>query len=353
MHLCRTVECITSGLHLSVLYFGPPPLRGCITRKGPQRRPPRRLGRRLEEVAKAVGGGYCRLQMPLTPAFAVRGRVAGHRLALEGRRGVPPPPLPMHPAPPAPPRPGSRSSQTKPRLLHPLSLFVLPHLSPRPPPNRRGGRQPRHSALQCDWHRGGCSRRPSSGLAAGPQRPVTGGRWRCGRGCGRCGRGACGMASLRCAWSVKCRSGAHLPNPSAILRPLGGLQVQVHVHGPGLHQAMPLASGRSHVTRRSWILLSQARDAAGSYRVPGMIGAALTGGVLCAVRALCTKFLQDHTQAARSSAISLDCVCYTAIEGLSNLVWARLNVKSSLVCCKLCKLASQNRQLMLQLFTML
>ena len=34
---------------------------GCIRRKGPQRR----LGRRLEEVAKAVGGGYCRLQMPL------------------------------------------------------------------------------------------------------------------------------------------------------------------------------------------------------------------------------------------------------------------------------------------------
>ena len=26
-----------------------------------------------EEVAKAVGGGYCRLQMPLRPALAVRG----------------------------------------------------------------------------------------------------------------------------------------------------------------------------------------------------------------------------------------------------------------------------------------
>ena len=33
--------------------------------KRPQRWPQRRLGRRLEEVAKAVGGGYCRLQMPL------------------------------------------------------------------------------------------------------------------------------------------------------------------------------------------------------------------------------------------------------------------------------------------------
>ena len=39
--------------------------RGALEGKGPQRRPQQRLGRRLEEVAKAVGGGYCRLQMPL------------------------------------------------------------------------------------------------------------------------------------------------------------------------------------------------------------------------------------------------------------------------------------------------
>ena len=53
--------------------------------KEPQRRPQKRLGRRLEEVAEAVGGGYCRLQMPLKLSFAVRGTVAGHRLgALEG-----------------------------------------------------------------------------------------------------------------------------------------------------------------------------------------------------------------------------------------------------------------------------
>ena len=53
------------------------------------RRPQRRLGRRLEEVAKAVGGGYCRLQMPLELALAVRETVAGHRLGgLEG--GLPP-----------------------------------------------------------------------------------------------------------------------------------------------------------------------------------------------------------------------------------------------------------------------
>ena len=56
--------------------------------EGPQRGPQRRLGRRLEEVAKAVGGGYCRLH---------RGTVARHRLgALEGGRGGAPP-LPMHP----------------------------------------------------------------------------------------------------------------------------------------------------------------------------------------------------------------------------------------------------------------
>ena len=47
-----------------------------------------------EAVGQAVGGGYCRLQMPLKPALAVRETVAGHRLgALEGV----PPPLPMHP----------------------------------------------------------------------------------------------------------------------------------------------------------------------------------------------------------------------------------------------------------------
>ena len=54
---------------------------------------PRSLDRRLEEVAKAVGGGYCRLQRSLKLAVAVRGTVAGHRLgALEGEEGGP-----MHP----------------------------------------------------------------------------------------------------------------------------------------------------------------------------------------------------------------------------------------------------------------
>ena len=52
--------------------------------KGLQCRAQKRLDRRLEEVAKAVGGGYCRLQMPLSLAFAVRETVAGHTLASLG-----------------------------------------------------------------------------------------------------------------------------------------------------------------------------------------------------------------------------------------------------------------------------
>ena len=68
--------------------------RDALEGKGPQRRPQRRLGRPLEEVAEAVGGGYCRLQMPLKPPLGVREPLAGCRLgALEG--GGVPPPLPM------------------------------------------------------------------------------------------------------------------------------------------------------------------------------------------------------------------------------------------------------------------
>ena len=38
--------------------------QGCIRReeKAPQKRPQERFDRQLEEVAKAVAGGYCRLQ---------------------------------------------------------------------------------------------------------------------------------------------------------------------------------------------------------------------------------------------------------------------------------------------------
>ena len=65
--------------------------RDALEGKGLQRRPQKRLGRRLEEVAKAVGGGYCRLQMPLRLALGVRETVGGHRLgALEGGGYLPP-----------------------------------------------------------------------------------------------------------------------------------------------------------------------------------------------------------------------------------------------------------------------
>ena len=65
----------------------PPSGRDALDGNGPKRRPQKRLDRRLEEVAKAVGGGYCRLQMPLSMALAVRGTVAGHRLGALATRG--------------------------------------------------------------------------------------------------------------------------------------------------------------------------------------------------------------------------------------------------------------------------
>ena len=66
------------------------PLGGnALEGKGPQRDLQKRLGRRLEEVAKAVGGGYCRLQTPWRLALGVTGTVAGRRLgALEGGGGA-------------------------------------------------------------------------------------------------------------------------------------------------------------------------------------------------------------------------------------------------------------------------
>ena len=108
----------------NILIGPPPPPRAALEGKGPQRRPQKRLDRRLEEVAKAVGGGYCRLQMPLRPALGVRGTVAGHRLgALEGGRGVPPcafqciavPPPPPLPVPRAPAHASARVARSGPQ----------------------------------------------------------------------------------------------------------------------------------------------------------------------------------------------------------------------------------------------
>ena len=81
----------------------PSPGRDALEGKGPHRRPQRWLGRRLEGVAEAVGGGYCRLQTPLMLALGVMGTVAGLRLgALEAGGGVPPfqcIPAPFRPTP--------------------------------------------------------------------------------------------------------------------------------------------------------------------------------------------------------------------------------------------------------------
>ena len=67
---------------------GPSSEKAKFTRKGPQRRLQTPLDRWLEGVAKAVGGGFCWSQMPLTLALGVRETVAGHRLgALEGGGG--------------------------------------------------------------------------------------------------------------------------------------------------------------------------------------------------------------------------------------------------------------------------
>ena len=94
----------TRGLTKRLIYPPPPPAPSDASEgKGPRRRPQRRLGRRLEGVAEAVGGGYCRLQIPLSLSLGVKETVAGHRLgALEGGGGYLPPPLPMHPCPPPP-----------------------------------------------------------------------------------------------------------------------------------------------------------------------------------------------------------------------------------------------------------
>ena len=69
----------------------PPSPRDALEGKGPQRRPQKRLNMRSEEVANAVGGGYCRLQMPLKLALGVRGIVAGRRLRALGGGCLPPP----------------------------------------------------------------------------------------------------------------------------------------------------------------------------------------------------------------------------------------------------------------------
>ena len=69
----------TSVLFTAVSRYRQSKDQGCSRREGTSEAAQRRLERRLEEVAKAVGGGCCRLQMPLKLRLAVRGTVAGHR----------------------------------------------------------------------------------------------------------------------------------------------------------------------------------------------------------------------------------------------------------------------------------
>ena len=92
--------------------------RDALDGKGPQRWPQKRLDRRLQGVAKAVGGGYCRLQKR---APAVRETVAGYRLgALEGGWGGVPP-LPMRPWPGDS---GDEATDDEPEAVRNLSIIA-------------------------------------------------------------------------------------------------------------------------------------------------------------------------------------------------------------------------------------
>ena len=145
---------------------GGPSGRDAVEGKGPQRRPQRWLGRRLEEVAKAVGGSYCRLQMPLRPALGVRGTVAGHRLGgLEGGGYLPPPPFQCIPAlcPPLPPpravaRPRGRSA-TRPKGMGPGA---------RTPPEQ----STEEGVCACGRRMRSATPRPSRGLKVLPPIPA-------------------------------------------------------------------------------------------------------------------------------------------------------------------------------------
>ena len=99
-----------------------PPTRDASEGEGPQRRSQQQRDKRLEDVVEAVGGGYCRLQMPLKPALAVRGTVAGHRLgALEGG-DLPPFQCILAPYPPPPPHLVSTVSGTNTARQRPVAF---------------------------------------------------------------------------------------------------------------------------------------------------------------------------------------------------------------------------------------
>ena len=80
-------------------YHTIPPPSMALEGEGPERRPQKRLDGRLEEVAKAVGRGYCRLQMPWKPSE--RQWLGIGWAPWRGGGGVPSPPS-NTPLPPAP-----------------------------------------------------------------------------------------------------------------------------------------------------------------------------------------------------------------------------------------------------------
>ena len=91
----RLLRC-TGGVQVQPLTGTPPTCvgfrglggRDALEGKAPQRGAPTPPHRRLEEVDKVVGGGYCRLQIPFTLALGIRGTVAGYGLgALDGWGG--------------------------------------------------------------------------------------------------------------------------------------------------------------------------------------------------------------------------------------------------------------------------
>ena len=66
--------------------------QGCIRREGTSEAAPESVRQSVGGgCPKRLGGGYCRLQMPLKLVLTVRETVAGHRLgALEGGGNLPP-----------------------------------------------------------------------------------------------------------------------------------------------------------------------------------------------------------------------------------------------------------------------
>ena len=140
MHLCLTVECITSGLHLSVFLIRPPPPPAfiCFCRCAPVPPPPPKCSNLNREFTyfialHRVGLGLWG-RMDFSPGLRVPPRRQGlcspmaAAAAAGSRSPVPPcPPSPRHTAPvvPQPPR-QQRGSP------HPITKIAAPRRTRRP-----------------------------------------------------------------------------------------------------------------------------------------------------------------------------------------------------------------------------